>query len=636
MATWTDRIQNALSDEREWRQSARRAVDVYRKAAGKSRGGFNILWPNTEIKAAAVFARKPKPVVRRRFGTDSVTGKISLMLERNVEYQMDVQPDWMREGNRIIRDLVLPGRGVARVRYVPKYRESEREVYVDDDGRFFNVSNVELSSDEIIVRDEFAFEVVDEVIAESVPMEHVPWAHFTHDPQEDWRDVRWIAFHHKMSERDAIKAFGKSKAKRIIECGDHERERMGSISNSITRELEPRFSVQEVWDREKEQVLFIGDTGDKGEVELMVYEDPYRLREFWPIPEPLRAVETPGTTLPVCEYSLYEEQANELSLVTRQIDKLIRQVRVKGVYDATFGDELRQLVRTDDNVLVPVQNWASMRDGGGMRSAIEYLPFSEAAAAAGVLYQNRAQLLDTIYQIIGLSDIMRGASDARETAAAQQLKSQYGGLRLQPLQASVQRFFVHIMEMQVELMAEKFDLSTLQAAARIEIPREAEIVLRGDVTRQFAIDIESDSTLALDDQQAKADRAEFMNAFAALLARGAEAQAAGILDQRAVVEIVKFGLQPYRISRELEDTLDRMGQSQPNQQQDQGAAMEAQAKIAAAMAKQAEVQVKAQAVQARAANDAQRLGLDAAKFQHEQEMDRERLMLEALEMAAGG
>ena len=38
----------------------------------------------------------------------------------------------------------------------------------------------------------------------------------------------------------------------------------------------------------------------------------------------------------------------------------------------------------------------------------------------------RKQIIEDIYQIMGLSDIMRGATDPQETLGAQQLKTQYG------------------------------------------------------------------------------------------------------------------------------------------------------------------------------------------------------------------
>ena len=47
-----------------------------------------------------------------------------------------------------------------------------------------------------------------------------------------------------------------------------------------------------------------------------------------------------------------------------------------------------------------------------------------------MLYQQREQIKAVIYELTGLSDIARGASKASETLGAQQLKSQWGSIRL--------------------------------------------------------------------------------------------------------------------------------------------------------------------------------------------------------------
>ena len=51
----------------------------------------------------------------------------------------------------------------------------------------------------------------------------------------------------------------------------------------------------------------------------------------------------------------------------------------------------------------------------------------------------RRQLIDDVYQITGLSDIMRGETDAQETLGAQQLKSQYGSIRVKERQGEMTR-----------------------------------------------------------------------------------------------------------------------------------------------------------------------------------------------------
>ena len=53
------------------------------------------------------------------------------------------------------------------------------------------------------------------------------------------------------------------------------------------------------------------------------------------------------------------------------------------------------------------------------------------------LYVQRDAIKQTIYEVTGIADILRGASDPRETLGAQQIKQQWGSLRIQMLQKQV-------------------------------------------------------------------------------------------------------------------------------------------------------------------------------------------------------
>ena len=45
-------------------------------------------------------------------------------------------------------------------------------------------------------------------------------------------------------------------------------------------------------------------------------DDPYNLEGFYPCPTPLIAVRTTDTSIPIPEYTLYQDQAEELDRLT--------------------------------------------------------------------------------------------------------------------------------------------------------------------------------------------------------------------------------------------------------------------------------------------------------------------------------
>ena len=75
---------------------------------------------------------------------------------------------------------------------------------------------------------------------------------------------------------------------------------------------------------------------------------------------------------------------------------------------------------------------------------------------------------------MGLSDIMRGATDPGETLGAQQLKSQYGSVRIRDKQGEMVRVARDIEEITAEIMCSEFDFDTLIEMSQMEIPTEAE------------------------------------------------------------------------------------------------------------------------------------------------------------------
>jgi hypothetical protein len=93
--------------------------------------------------------------------------------------------------------------------------------------------------------------------------------------------------------------------------------------------------------------------------------------------------------------------------------------------------------------------------------AITWWPLDSIVNALAQLTQQREMIKATIYEVTGLSDIVRGASDPDETATAQQLKSQWGSLRIQKMQSEVARFARDLFRLKAEIMANKFSFETM-------------------------------------------------------------------------------------------------------------------------------------------------------------------------------
>jgi hypothetical protein len=82
----------------------------------------------------------------------------------------------------------------------------------------------------------------------------------------------------------------------------------------------------------------------------------------------------------------------------------------------------------------------------------------------------RKQIIEDIYQIMGLSDIMRGATDPNETLGAQQLKTQYGSTRIRDKQQELVRLARDLVEISLSIVTDKFDPVTIIEMSQTQLP----------------------------------------------------------------------------------------------------------------------------------------------------------------------
>jgi hypothetical protein len=439
---WNDAFAIADKEEEGWRKAAKDVTERYRsEKAGKTRAAdgshFNILYANIETQLPAIYNSVPTPDVRRRFADEDPVAKAgSQIIERALSYSLDAY-DFDAVMVSCVQDLLLPGRGVARVRFEPMTDAQGQPVF------------------------------------ETVTCEHVPWALFRRGPGRRWEDVPWVAFHHFLTRERLVQLSPEHGHKAPLDVDvDGAGEQFKDARTPP--DLFKRGHVIEVWDREKGEVLFIAP-GYKP-APLLVEKDPLGLEGFFPVPRPLYAVQTTDSLVPIEEYRLYRNQAIELNKVTERITRIVEAMKARGVYAATEGaDILSSLSKAEDGEIVPVMNLMGLiSQNGGIEKAIWMWPIETLAAVLKELYLQRDQIKQTIFEITGLADIMRGSTEKTETATAQQIKAQWGSLRVQRRQAEVARFARDILRLKAELIAQKFTWQTLEMISGVKLPSQAD------------------------------------------------------------------------------------------------------------------------------------------------------------------
>lgn len=466
-----------------------------------------------------------------------------------------------------------------------------------------------------------------------------------------------------MTREALIERFGDEMGKKIpFDAGPDTLKTYGQSTKEHTR-----AKICELWDKESGKVYWFS----KSMPDLIdERDDPLELQGFFPCARPLYATMTSDTLVPVPDFVLYQDQAVELDILSDRIDGLVKALRVRGVYDASQPALQRLMTEGENNALIPVDKWMAFGEKGGLKGSIDLLPLDTLADALLQCYRARTEIKNQIYEITGLSDIIRGSTMASETATAQQIKGQYASLRLRAMQEDVAMFATELLRLKTEVICSKFQPQTIlmYAAAQQMQPADQQLIpqalelLKDNPLRSFRIDVAADSLVQMDEQQTKRDRIEFIQAFGGFLKEALPVAQASPAITPMLVEVMKFGIGAFKQSKPIEGALDaaldqlKQQQAQPQQPrpdpemmklqaQQQADQMRAQADIQAAQAKaqfdaqiqqakiQSEMQIEQMKAQAAAQTEAQRQQYDAAmaqqKLQSEEQFNRWKTELEA-------
>lgn len=545
---------------------------------------FQIFWANMEVLRPTIYSRPPKPVVDQRHSDSGPVARTAAeMLERCLAY--DVEADDLHETLRLVRDdLVLAGRGVP---------------WVLDNGQCI----------------------------------HVDRCDFVHEPARKWSEVGWVARRAYMDRKALKERFPDADLRKIK--FDEMKGKDDGAGNDY-RPTGKKAQVWEVWSKAEEMVCWVVE----GHETTLDEQLPLiNVKGFFPCPRPAYATLEPRTLRPVPDYAYYRDQVDEINELTARIAALSESLRMKGFYASgasEVGEAIEAAMKATDNkaILVPVSSLAAL-GGSSLKDAIIWLPVAEVASVITGLVQLRQQLIQDVYEITGLSDIMRGSTQASETATAQNLKAQYGSVRVRERQAEMVRVAHDVIGIKAEIMAEAMPVEELAAMAQMPLPTMADVqqqmmqaqqqammaqqqgqpappppdmskivtieqvgqLLADQKVRPFVLDIETDSTIAPNEQEEKASRIEFITAISTFISQAGPMVVQQPETAPFLGEMLKFTAQGFRAGRQLGGAIDEFVDqvmakaAQPQPEKPDPAIVKAEAD---AKAKEAELQMSAQ------------------------------------------
>src|SRR5690606_13303888 len=210
-------------------------------------------------------------------------------------------------------------------------------------------------------------------------------------------------------------------------------------------------------------------------------EPELKLSGFFPCPKPAFGTLRRRSLIPVPDWQRYAIHFRKIGDLTGRIYTLLDCVRMKGLIPGggDIGTAIEQAMRSEDDQIV-IQVPGAALQANDMSKAVVWLPLDQVAAAITGLIEARAQLINDFYELSGISDIMRGATEAEETLGAQRLKSQYGSVRVRGKIDALQRIAAEAVKIAAEIVAEKFSQQTILDMAQMAVPTKAELKKRVD------------------------------------------------------------------------------------------------------------------------------------------------------------
>lgn len=601
---WLTEIEMFENKRAKYLESCKKIIKRYRderdnpSAAGQKR--MNLLWSNIETLKPTIYAKAPQIKVSRRNGGDDDVGRVaSMIIERACDY-FNTRDDKYTRTMRLCRDdWLLCGLGVSWVRFEADFDES------DDD----HVQEVEDGAE--VVRNET---VIDDFVS---------YTDFGHNAgARTWDEVYAVWRRSYLTRDELSERFGEEIANKVSLDTAPE----GISEDNDQYNAFKKAAVYEIWDKTHKRVIWISKGYDKP---LDVQPDPLGLDGFFPCPRPLLGTVANDNLIPRPDYALYQDQADEIDQLTARIDRIVDAMRVKGLYAADVAEIRRLFQDGSENELIPVQNWQMLAERGGLKNSVLFVEIAPLAQALQVLYQAREQAKRDLYEITGISDIVRGASDSRETATAQQIKSQWGSLRIRERQKEMARFARDQIRLKAEVIAEHFSDDTLAQIANIVefaeadralVPAALEL-LRREKARGFRIEIETDSTIAADEEAEKKSRVEFVAAVTNFTQSWAPIIEANPIMTPLAAEMLKFAVRGFKAGDTLESVIESTAEkieaaaAQPRQQGPDPKQIETQARLQMDQQKlQADIQAKQQELALRTEEMAAKIALEREKM----------------------
>jgi hypothetical protein len=691
---WTQELKLAKDVEKDWRKDVDIAVSTFRadaKVSGDSvdsdsniatpNRAFNILYANVETKRPALYNSLPRPDIRRRHRDKDRLGKaISEVLERSVSYVVDNE-DMDYANKAAVNDMLLPGRAITRVKYITTLSPIEIELLEGEEPP----EEVE----EEIVEQRIRFDQVQWNTFNRGPgnsWDEVPWVAFEHRMTKDMVTEKW--------DEETAKDISYSLS---VGSNTESDENEADIDDS-DETIFKRALIYEIWDKEAREVIWIAQGRSKGPLSvdedplgLKGFFDIARplyaiesSNSLVPITEYSQyvylATDLEDITrrirniIKACRVrGIYDSSIAEFNKLFDSNDNdyvpaedLSRLIESGGLEKAIWTIPIQQIAETlsilrqqRGSLVQEIYELTGISDiQRGSSNPHETKGAQEIKASFGGQRLKRQQedvqryLRDTIriaVEIIAenfnretltaMSGITFPTNEEKQMAQQMLMQAQqYQQMAQQQQQMAKQAQQQGLppqMGPQLPPPPDKKMLRKAQQTIQKVTWEQIEESMKDDLSREYRIDVETDSTIQDELKQDQKARTELLTSMGQWMQTAGPAVQAGILDQAGVKEIMLSTVRSAKMGRSVEDAIDNMqppkkkGPSPEEKQAQQEMQMAQAEDKRAQQAHGAEMQIK----QLEAQTAQQQAQAEAQKLQQQSILDKQEFDFKMAEMA---
>lgn len=607
VSEWDSKIRKAEKFMSKWHEHGRRVYKRYedeREDIAKFLQRANIFFSNVNTLKESLFNSLPKPDVRkihRNSVSDDLSRVCCTVASRALAYEVECAPDFEEAITSAVFDRLVPGMGQVWISFG-----------VDEDE---NKNPVQGS--------------------EHIKVENVYWEDFIFEPCKRWSRCNWVGRKVHMSVAEFKEKYGDAK---FSELGAV-RDKGDGLSEAQNIILQDKVCVYEIWNRPDKKVYYVV----KGlAAPLEVVDDPYRLQKFFPCPRPLIANVTTSKFLPVTDFHVAQDQYIELDTLYARISLIVKAIKVSGVYDSS-QPALARMLSEGENRMIPVDNWAMLAEKGGIKGSVDWFPVQEISTVLQNLQLQFEAVKQILYEITGMSDIVRGASNQYETAAAQQIKAQFASVRMNGYQRDVAIFVRQTVRIVADMAfgglysRQKLDM----IVGELEMPdqpfyEQALQILGNDLMAKYRVDIQANSLTQADWALEKQERMDAVQTLGNMVSQVLSMENAPPELQMLAVQMVKFAISGFRGAHEFESWVDMLLDKMSRKMQEEEANPKPAEPSPEEKKMQMEMQMKQQEAQTKMQMEQQKMQLEVQKAQmelaHQQQMNQMDIEMKAIEL----